>query len=276
MQYHKRRVYYRELYHKLEHLDHKYLLAEMLDKPEFSDGAVLYDVLHQVSKSMNDTLADYRRKNTDYREYIETWVHEIKTPIASSRLMLENNKGPLSRTLGAELSKIENYVEQALFYTRSSSVEKDYIIKRVDLKELVSGVVKKNAMPLIEAKVSVELCELEQEVFTDSKWLDFILGQLISNAVKYRSDQPKLKISAEPRSQSVLLRLSDNGIGIPEQDINRVFEKGFTGENGRKYNRSTGIGLYLCKKIVRSAGVDDLHFFPVRCGHRCVYSFSKK
>ena len=254
--YFRRAGFYRDLKDRMESLDQKYLITEMIERPEFLEGKLLYDLLNQVDKSMNDKLGEYRRSSSEYREYIETWVHEVKTPIASSRLMIENNKNEVSRGLEGELSRIEGYVEQSLFYTRSNSVEKDYIIKKVNLKEMVSSCIKKNARALIESRISVQLQDLEEDVFTDAKWIDFIVGQILNNSIKYRREQdPRIKIFAEPRQNSIRLVISDNGIGIPAQDIQRVFEKGFTGENGRKFMRSTGMGLYLCKKLCGKLGL---------------------
>ena len=206
----RKRGFYRELEDRLEGLDQKYLLTEMIERPEFMEGKILYDLMKQVDKSMNDKLSSYHRASNDYREYIETWVHEIKTPIASSRLIIENNKNPVTRSLEAELSRIEGYVEQALYYTRSNSVEKDYIIKRVHLQEMVSSCVKKNARALIESKAVVEMSDLDADVFTDAKWIDFILGQILSNAIKYNEGQPQIKIFAEQRESSVRLAVCDN------------------------------------------------------------------
>lgn len=254
-EYTRKASFYRGLEGRLENLDQKYLITEMIERPEFLEGKILYDLMRQVDKSMNDRLGGYHRSSSDYREYIETWVHEIKTPIASSRLIMENNKSEVTRNLDMELTRIEGYVEQALYYTRSNSVEKDYIIKKVSLKEMVSACVKKNARTLIESRVTMELLDLDFDVFTDDKWIDFILGQILGNAIKYRSEEPKIKIFAEQRENSIRLTISDNGIGIPEQDLRRVFEKGFTGENGRKYTRSTGVGLYLCNKLCDKLGL---------------------
>ena len=254
--YFRRAGFYKELLARLESLDQKYLITEMIERPDFLEGKLLYDVMIQVNKSMNDRLASYRRASNDYREYIETWVHEVKTPIASSRPMIENNKNEVTRSLETEISRIEGYVEQALFYTRSNSVEKDYIIKKVNLKEMISSCVKKNARALIESRISVQMQDLEEDVFTDAKWIDFIVGQILSNSIKYRRDQdPQIKIFAEKKENSNRLSICDNGIGIPPQDIRRVFEKGFTGENGRRFTRSTGMGLYLCKKLCEKLGL---------------------
>lgn len=140
------------------------------------------------------------------------------------------------------------------FYSRSNNVEKDYIIKQVDLSEIVNRVLRNNAPHLIEQKIGIETAELEQTVLTDSKWTDFILQQLIDNAVKYGCT--KLKFYSEQNPNGVSLFVCDNGIGIPPQDIGRVFDKGFTGENGRTHGRSTGIGLYLCKKLCVKLGLD--------------------
>lgn len=251
----KKRSFYNDMCKRLENLDRKYLLCEMLEKPNFIEGELLYDTLQTVDKAMNDRIAEYNRASADYREYIETWVHEIKTPIASSRLIIENNQSQVTRNINEELYKIEGFVEQALYYTRSNSVEKDYIIKKVNLKEMVNTAVKKNARALIESKVTIELCDLDCEVFTDVKWTDFILCQILDNSIKYRKQNAVIHIDARQNDNDITVCVRDNGIGIPRQDVRRVFEKGFTGENGRKYTRSTGIGLYLCKKLCDKMGL---------------------
>lgn len=245
----RKRAFYNDLLKNLEQLDKKYLLTEMTERPTFCEGGILYDVLKETDKSMNDEIARYRRASQEYREYIETWVHEIKTPISSSRLIIENNPSEVTRNLNAELAKIENYVEQALFYSRSNNVEKDYIIRQTTLKELVNSALRKHSALLIESKVRVQTSALEKTVFTDIKWTDFIIGQILMNSVKYRSDNPEIQISGLQAENSVTLVISDNGIGIPKNELERVFEKGFTGTNGRTRTKSTGIGLYLCKKL---------------------------
>ncbi|WP_277668856.1 sensor histidine kinase [Caproiciproducens galactitolivorans] len=249
MEYFQKKTFYNELFQHLEKLDKKYLLSELLDEPSFLEGKLLYEVEKTTNKAMNDEIARYRLASREYREYIETWVHEVKTPISSSKLIIENNRNKITLNLNEELSKIENYVEQALFYSRSNSVEKDYVIKQTTLKELVNSSLKKYSVLLIESKVHVETSALDKTVFTDVKWTDFMIGQILMNSIKYRKGNPFLKICGLQNENSVTLIIEDNGIGIPKKDLGRVFEKGFTGENGRKIAKSTGIGLYLCKKL---------------------------
>lgn len=249
VEFFQKRTFYHSLLQSLEKLDQKYLLSEMLEEPSFWEGKVLCEVTKAANKSMNDEIANYRRASQEYREYIETWVHEVKTPISSSRLIMENNKNETTLNLSEELVKIESYVDQALFYSRSNTVEKDYVIKQATLKELVSSVLRKNSAVFIEGKISVQTSALDKTVFTDIKWTDFMIGQILMNAVKYRGGSPKIDIYGVQGQNSVTLVISDNGIGIPKKDLERVFDKGFTGANGRTTAKSTGIGLYLCKKL---------------------------
>jgi len=243
--------YYKNLYNTLESLDKKTLLSEIILNPNFYEGGILYDILKTTNKAMNDEIAKYSRSSAEYREYIELWVHEIKTPIAGAKLMCENTG---NNAMLDSLQKIDKFVEQALFYSRSNAVEKDFLIKQAELKEIINGVLRKNAKYFIDNKISIEMSGLDVTVFTDVKWLDFIIGQVLDNAVKYKSKN--IKIYAEQNDNSVYLFIRDDGIGIPKQDINRVFDKSFTGENGRKYAKSTGLGLYLCKKLCLKLGLN--------------------
>lgn len=156
------------------------------------------------------------------------------------------------------MQKIENYTEQALFYARSNTVEKDYYIKKNFLKDIVNESIKKNKNILIGEDIKINIHDLDLEVNTDSKWVVFILNQIIQNSVKYRKKEETLiiEIYAKQGQENVILYIKDNGIGIPKGEITRVFEKGFTGTNGRKLGKkSTGIGLYLCKKLCKKLGM---------------------
>lgn len=173
-------------------------------------------------------------------------------------MVIENNKNIITKSIGEELDKVENYIEQALFYARSNTVEKDYYIKKVVLKEIVNESIKKNKSSLIQEKIAIDIHDLEVEVNTDSKWIVFILNQLIQNSCKYRKQEQNLTIEIYARQgkENAILYIKDNGVGIKKGEITRVFEKGFTGTNGRISNKkSTGIGLYLCKKLCDKLGI---------------------
>ncbi|WP_195269164.1 HAMP domain-containing sensor histidine kinase [Eubacterium sp. 1001713B170207_170306_E7] len=252
--------FYKDVCQKLDRLDKKYLLSELISRPAIYEGRILYDVLKAASKSMNDEIAVYRHSSNAYREYIETWVHEVKTPIASAGLIIENHQNPVTLSIGEEIDQIEGYVNQALFYSRSSGVEKDYVIRRTLLQDLVNPVLRKTAKTFISRKIRLSTSGLDRTVFTDPKWTDFILGQLLDNALKYLDENaqapPEITISAMSGSAEIILSITDNGIGIPPEDIDRIFDKGFTGSNGRQgSSKATGIGLYLCKKLCGKLGL---------------------
>lgn len=248
-EYCKKRSYYNKLYSALERLDKKQLLVSVLEAPDFSEGEILCDVLRQTKKAMNDEIAFYRRLNEEYHDYVEAWIHEIKIPISCINLICANNKNGITDNIQDELDDIEQYVEQALYYARSLNVEKDYAVRKLSLDKIVKTAVKKHAKQLIAEHVQLQFDNLEKTVYGDSKWLDFILGQLISNCVKYKSDNPVLSFSSEENKNNILLHIRDNGIGIAEHEIGKIFDKGFTGQNGRTFTKSTGIGLYLCKQL---------------------------
>jgi signal transduction histidine kinase len=243
--------YYANLRDTAGQLEKKYLLSEIIDPPEFREGKILYDMLKTVGKSANDEIAKHRITATEYREYIELWVHEIKTPIAAAKLLCENTR---STEIDGELDRIDRFVEQALFYARSGNAENDYMIRRIELSELLADALKSNAKYLIGRRISIQTKNLAYTVFTDPKWLGFIIWQLIENSVKYGCTG--IEFSGAQSAGGVSLFIRDDGVGISEKDIDRVFEKGFTGENGRRFGRSTGLGLYLCKKLCVKLGLD--------------------
>lgn len=254
--YFNRKKYYDNLFKNLDGLDKKYFIAEILESGDFIESNIIYSVLEECTKSMKDEVADLKRNINDYKEYIETWVHEIKTPIASARLILENDEGYINKSVLEEIEKVEGFIEQVLFYARSSTVERDYIIKKIPLKNSINSVIRKNANILIEKRVKIQLEDIEKKVYCDSKWIEFILQQIISNSVKYMDkDEKYIKIRCLEKDKNIILKILDNGIGISEKSIEKVFEKGYTGENGRKYNNSTGMGLYLCKKLCLKLGL---------------------
>ena len=257
IEYFKRKKFYDNLLKILEELDEKYLITEIIKTPNFLEGQILKNSLEQIDKSMLENVNKYKYMTEDYKEYIELWIHEIKIPIATSKMVIENNKNAITKSIDEELDKVENYIEQALFYARSNTVEKDYYIRKVVLKEIVNESIKKNKSSLIQEKISIDIHDLEIEVNTDNKWIVFILNQIIQNSIKYRKKENSvIEIYANQGKENVILYIKDNGLGIKQGEITRVFEKGFTGTNGRLSNKkSTGIGLYLCKKLCNKLGI---------------------
>lgn len=252
----RKRAFYLGTRQALDSLEEKYLLSELMEEPVDAEGEFFCQVLCETCKAMNDAVGEARRDMAEYREYIEAWVHEVKTPIASARLLLENRPGEAPAALVDELFKIDGYVEQALFYARSGAVERDYLIKAVSLRQVAGAAVKRYARPLIGAGFAVELEGLDATVYADPKWVEFILGQIIANAVQYRGEQPRLRFTQAVEEQRVVLTVADNGVGVDPADLPRIFEKGFTGRNGRTgAAKSTGLGLYLCKKLCARLGL---------------------
>lgn len=256
VEYRKRKAFYENFIEMLDSLERKNLIAEMVKRPDFREGMILYDALKTSNKAMLEEIRKYSKAQKEYQEYIEMWVHEIKTPIASSRLILENSDGFAGADgLGEDLSALENLVEQVLFYARSNAVEKDYMVRKANLREIVYAAARRNAKQLIGRKIRFEAELPDIIVYTDAKWIEFILNQILGNAIKY-SDKAdaQIIITAKENPNSVVLSISDNGIGIPAVEVGRIFEKGFTGSNGRKKEKSTGMGLYLCAKLCDRLG----------------------
>ena len=237
-------------------LKERYLLPEVMPAPDQAEEQVYYQLLKMAGKSMLERISEVERERGEYRAYIEQWVHEVKTPITALKLLCENNRSPFSRDVLVELENINRCAEQALYYARSEHTEKDYSIREMNLADVVHGAIADNKYLLRQCDMTITVDNLELVVYADDKWVRFILNQIISNAVKYHSpQQPTLHIFAERLGDQVLLSIADNGIGIPESDLPRIFEKGFTGQNGRAIRSSTGIGLYLCKRLGDKLGI---------------------
>lgn len=221
IEYKKKKDYYNELIKNMEELKEKYLISEIIKTPNFIEGKILKDILQDTGKSMLENVNYYKNIQEDYKEYIELWIHEVKIPIAASKMIIENNKNEVTKSIDEELDKVENYTEQALFYARSNAVEKDYIINKTNLKEIVNGAILKNKTTLLNEKVSIELSNLkEEEVYTDSKWAVFIVNQIIQNAIKYsKKENKKIEISSQEKNDKVILYIKDNGIGIKKEEI---------------------------------------------------------
>ena len=183
---------------------------------------------------------------SDMIDYYTMWVHQIKTPISAMKLLIQTSESEISSDLSSELFKIEQYVEMVLSYIRLGSNENDFVIKEYDLDNIVRQAIRKYAPLFIRKKINLDFQPTTYKVLTDEKWLVFVIEQLLSNAIKYTN---KGKISIYPLEDKKLV-IEDTGIGISQEDIPRIFDKGFTGYNGRTDKKATGLGLYLCKNIL--------------------------
>ena len=254
--YRKRRDYFKIIEKSVANIDKKFLISEVLKEPPFIEAKPYYYLLKKSSKSMREEINREKSKHKDYKEYIEQWIHEVKTPISLIKLIEENNRTAKSSEVLIQLEEIDRYVEQSLFYARSEDVDKDYLIKEISLQSCVNSVITRNKQGFILNNIYLEINDIDKQVFSDSKWLEFILNQIIVNAIKYRQNEcPKIKIDAIDIKNGTRLIIEDNGIGIPSNEIDRVFEKGFTGNIGRINSRSTGMGLYLCNKLCDKLGL---------------------
>ena len=186
----------------------------------------------------------------DMTEYYTVWAHQIKTPIAAIRLALQNEDTPLSRRLTGEVGRVEQYVQMALTYLRLGSDSSDYVIRSCALDDIVRPAVRRFAGEFIQRKIQLNYQMLNYTVITDEKWLGFVVEQVLSNALKY-TPQGSVSIYMEPEG---VLCIRDTGIGIAPEDLPRVFEKGYTGYNGRSHRKASGLGLYLCREILTRLG----------------------
>ncbi len=176
-------------------------------------------------------------------------MHEIKAPLTAARLICRELDGDTRRKLTAELSQIEAHVERALFYARAKNPEQDCLFRQTELEKIAAQAIENHRSLLIQNGIRVEMENMNCAVYTDEKWAVFILGQLLQNAARYRGAEPVITLFARPLGRQTRLIVHDNGIGIPAHELPRVFERGFTGSNGRMRGGSTGIGLYLCRKL---------------------------
>lgn len=186
----------------------------------------------------------------DMTEYYTVWAHQIKTPIAAIRLALQNEDTPLSRRLTGEVGRVEQYVQMALTYLRLGSDSSDYVIRSCALDDIVRPAVRRFAGEFIQRKIQLNYQMLNYTVITDEKWLGFVVEQVLSNALKY-TPQGSVSIYMDPEG---VLCIRDTGIGIAPEDLPRVFEKGYTGYNGRSHRKASGLGLYLCREILTRLG----------------------
>lgn len=252
-EYFKKKIFYQDFCNKLAQLDKKYLITELIKKPNFIEGQILSDSLYEIDKSMYEEIETYLQNVKDFKEYIELWIHEVKIPISSSKLMIHNHETN-ERKLKEQINRIENYVEQVLYYTRLENSEQDYLLKKCNLGDIICKVIKRNQDSLLYQKIKIETNNIDVIILSDSKWLEFIINQIISNSIKYHGKDNCKIIFNVVKNNNIILEISDNGLGIKETDIKYVFDKSFTGNNGRLVSASTGMGLYISKSLCNKLG----------------------
>ena len=224
-------------------------LTERLEEAPGSLEETYETIIRNLSQREQDFRREQQRREADRADYYTTWVHQIKTPIASMYLSLENEDSPLSRSLGEELQRIEQYVQMVLTYQRLDSVDTDYVFRECPMDPLVKGALRKFAAQFIRKGIRLDYTPTQKSVVTDEKWLSFVVEQLLSNALKYT---PQGTVSIYLEDGSLCIR--DTGIGIAPEDLPRIFERGYTGCNGRSDKKASGLGLYLCRRICNNLG----------------------
>lgn len=212
----------------------------------------------KLYKDANKKIEEHNIKSNEDIEFMTMWVHEIKTPIAASKLIIENSLNEPSEkvlySIEDEIDKIEDFVQMTLFYSRSDDFAKDYMISSTSLDKIVNSCITKEYSSIISKNISLKMGSLDLQIDTDEKWLGFIIKQILDNAIKYSLVDSPIKIYAEQNEKETVLYIEDYGIGIKTEDINRIFDKSFTGNNRRKFYNSTGIGLYLSQKLAKRLG----------------------
>jgi len=254
--YFKRKSFYNDLVNNIKYLDKAFLVLETLDEPNFYEGKLVFNAIYDINKSMIENLHHFESQVKDFKDYVEMWIHEVKIPLSSLTLTVHNHKDKFAKSALLQMKKIDDYLEQILYYTRSENASKDYCINKISLNKCVNSVLLRNKDYLLESDIVLSVSDINYKVYSDSKWLEFILNQIINNSIKYRREDVDsfIKIYCLSSNDSVTLVLEDNGVGISEFDLPRVFDKTFTGSNGRNNVKSTGMGLFIVKNLCAKLG----------------------
>ena len=253
--YIKKNSFYKNYLSNLEKLSKKYLILETIPEPNTYEEKILVNSLYDINKSMIENINEYQRSTIEFKEFVELWIHEVKIPISSMVLKCHNNKEKCDKAFLSLIRRLDNQIDEVLYYVRSENTEKDFSITEVSLKEVIRNVGLKNKDDLLENNIDFITDLKNIKICTDKKWLEFIINQIINNSIKYKKGKDSyIKISAFEQVDKAIIEIEDNGIGIPSKDLKRVFEKSFTGSNGREKVKSTGMGLYIVKKLCDKLG----------------------
>jgi len=226
------------------------MLVSPIPLPTPTDRAELeyQQIIRGLQTKLQESDYIHDRNLAEMRDYYSVWAHQIKTPIAALRLILQTEDLPQYSEIGDQLSRIEEYVEMVMGFIRSEGISGDLLIREYDLDGILKQAIKRHARTFIRKKINLNYEPVHLTVITDEKWLTFVIEQILSNALKYTSSG-RISIFKDTEKQNTLV-IADEGAGIAASDLPRIFEKGFTGFNGRQQSKSTGIGLYLCHKIL--------------------------
>lgn len=253
--YYQRKKYFADIAKKMIELDQPYLIYEMIEQTWRYEDELYKDILRKSTISAMEAITRLEDEQNDYKEFIEAWIHEVKLPMTSLHLMSAELEGSSARRLQMYVIDLENQVDQALFYARSDYVHQDYLIREVSLQEIINELVKKSKYLLIQNQMQVTVA-CDALVYADKKWLTFIINQLLFNAVKYKKNGTgEISFKAVSEKDETRLIIKDSGVGIKAHELPRIFDKGFTGTNGRDAGKATGFGLYLCKKLCAKLGL---------------------
>lgn len=253
-EYPKKMRFYNHLSEQLEALDQKYLIRELVSSPDFFEGQILCDSLYEAGKAMKERINENEIVQKEFKEFIELWIHEIKVPISNLSLMNYNRDTDFAAQK-TQIQKLSFYVEQVLYLSRADNPQEDYLLKETVLESVVNKVVVNYKELLIGMGIAIRKKDLGHRVVTDAKWMEFIIGQIVNNSIKYVKDSDReISFYVTGEEEKTTLVIEDHGIGVSENDLPRVFGKTFTGYNGRKVAGSTGIGLYICKKLCEKLG----------------------
>lgn len=237
----------------IEHFD------DLMEDPSYFDEGIMRESVANLAKCAESQITDLRMESRANSQYIEQWIHEVKTPIATSKLILNHEHGEYADALKSELERIENLVEQALYAARASSLSRDYMIAEVRLFDLVGDACKSNMQLLTAKGIRLDIAiEGDLTVLADKSWTRFVLSQIIVNSAKYDASVITFSVDSshkEGPSGQIVLEIADDGCGIPAQDVPRVFDRGFTGEVGRSHGSATGMGLFLAARMCSEMGI---------------------
>ena len=254
--YIRRKTYWNQVSGLLEDLEKPYLLSELMPKSFRLEDRLYHQILRKSNKSVIDAVHELENSQKEYKDFIENWIHEVKVPLTSMYLICGTKKDEEMKKIKVCLEQLENDVEKALFYARSDTVSQDYMIREIDLYQTAVKVIQRGSSWLIQNHAQIDVEQVTDTVYSDDKWVGFILNQLLINAVKYKKDDGcQIRLYTQRQKNETVLSVWDQGMGIKDSEIHRIFDKGFTGSHGRVQAQATGIGLYLCRKLCRRLGI---------------------